>query len=84
MARKKMFRKVVKLVFPQELIKKPLTFKMAEKYGIIPNIRRAKVTATVGELILELDGDEKNVKEGIEYLKKHGVAVKPIEGDIVD
>ena len=84
MARKKMFRKVVKLVFPQELIKKPLTFQMAQKYGIIPNIRRAKVTSTVGELVLELDGDEKNVKEGIKYLKKHGVDVKPIEGDIVD
>ena len=84
MTGKKLFRKVVKLVFPQKLIKKPLTFRMAKKYDIIPNIRRAKVTETVGELILELDGDEKNVVAGIKYLEKCGVAVKPIEGDIVD
>ncbi|MBA3065597.1 ferredoxin [bacterium] len=84
MVRKKLFRKVVKLVFPQELIKKPVTFRMAKKYDIIPNIRRAKVTETVGEVVLELDGDEKNVRDGIKYLKKQGVVVEPIEGDIVD
>lgn len=84
MSEKKLVRKMVKLVFPQNLIKEPLTFQMAKKYDVIPNIRRAKVTETVGELVLELDGEEENVEKGIKYLADLGVNVKPIEGDIVD
>lgn len=84
MHKKNLIKKVVKLIFPQELIKEPITFKMAKKYDIIPNIRRARVTETVGELVLELDGEEKNIKKGIKYLIDKGVNVSPIEGDIVD
>ena len=84
MYKKKLVKKIVKLVFPQELIKEPITFKMAKKYSIIPNIRRAKVTETIGEMVLELDGEEKNIAKGINYLTKLGVSVVPIEGDIVD
>jgi len=54
---------MVKLVFPQELIKEPVTFRMAKKYDIIPNIRRARVTETIEELVLELNGEEKNVEK---------------------
>jgi len=57
---------------------------MAIKYNIIPNIRRAKVTDTVGELVLELTGEEKNLNNAIKYLKKLGVEIEPIEGDILD
>ena len=84
MSEKKIIRKIVKLVFPQNLIKEPVTYLMATKYDIIPNIRRAKVTETVGEMVLELDGEEKNIEEGLKYLAKSGVVVEPIEGDIVD
>lgn len=84
MARKKLVKELVKLIFPQELIKEPVTFRMAKKYNIIPNIRRAKVTETIGELILELNGEEKNIEKAIKYLSKLGVDVKPIEGDIID
>jgi len=84
MPKKKLIKKMVKLVFPQELIKEPLTFRMAKKYDIIPNIRRARVTETIGELVLELDGEEKNMEKGIKYLVKMGVDVKPIEGDVID
>ena len=84
MAKKKLVKKIVKLVFPQHLIKEPVTFRMAKKYDIIPNIRRAKVTETIGELVLELEGEEKNLEKAIKYLIKLGVDVKPIEGDIID
>lgn len=79
-----MTKKIVKLVFPQHLIKEPVTFQMAKRYDIIPNIRRAKVTETIGEMVLELDGKEENLEEGIEYLTSLGIDVKPIEGDIID
>lgn len=84
MPKKKLVKRLVRLVFPQELIKEPVTFQMAKKYDIIPNIRRARVTETTGELVLELDGEEKDIEKGIRYLVRMGVDVKPIEGDIID
>jgi ABC-type methionine transport system ATPase subunit len=79
-----MAKKIVKLTFPQELIKKPVTYNMAKKYNIVPNIRRAKVTETVGELVLEIQGTKENLQKGIKYLEKLGVKVEDIVGDIVE
>ncbi len=79
-----MAKKMVKLIFPEELIKEPITFRMAKKFDVIPNIRRANVTETVGELILELEGEHENIEKGIEYLGKLGVKVEPSVGDIVE
>ena len=84
MPEKKLVKKMVKLIFPQQLLKEPVIFRMAKEYNVIPNIRRARVTKTVGELFLELAGEQKNIEGGIGYMVKLGVDVKPIEGDIVD
>jgi ABC-type methionine transport system ATPase subunit len=73
-----------KLTFPQDLIKEPVIFTMAKKYDIIPNIRRAKVTATIGEMILELEGLQDDIEKGIESIRQQGVDVELVEGDILE
>jgi ABC-type methionine transport system ATPase subunit len=77
-------KKRVKLTFPQDLIKEPVLFKMAKKYEVMPNIRRARVTDTVGEMILELEGKEADVEKGLKSLEKKGVIVELVEGDILE
>ncbi len=77
-------KKRVKLTFPQHLIKEPVIFKMAKKYDIMPNIRRARVTETVGEMVLELEGKEEDLERGIKSIKAKGVQVELIEGDILE
>jgi ABC-type methionine transport system ATPase subunit len=57
---------------------------MAKKYNIMPNIRRARVTETVGEMVLELEGSDDNLEKGIEYLRQQSVEVELVEGDIVE
>ena len=74
-----MTTKRIKLIFPQELIKEPLLFTMAKKFDVMPNIRWAKVTESVGEVMLELEGSEKNLDSGIAYLKERGVEVEAAE-----
>ncbi len=74
----------VKLTFPQHLIKEPVLFTMAKKYDVMPNIRRARVTETVGEMILELEGSEENIEKGMNSLREQGVDVELIEGDIIE
>jgi ABC-type methionine transport system ATPase subunit len=76
-----MATKRIKLIFPQELIKEPVIFTMARKFDVMPNIRRAKVTESVGEVVLELEGTEKKVEDSIAYLKERGVKIEAIEGE---
>lgn len=79
-----MAKRLVKLTFPQKLIKKPVIFTMAKKFDVMPNIRRARVTEKVGEMVLELEGEEKNLEKGIAYLTKVGVIIEPVIGDIIE
>jgi ABC-type methionine transport system ATPase subunit len=74
----------VKLTFPQQLIKEPVIFRMAKKFDVMPNIRRARVTETVGEMVLELEGTDENLERGLRYLTESGVDVELVEGDIVE
>ncbi len=74
-------KKRVMLFFPQNLIQEPVVFTMAMKLGIMPNIRKARVTETAGEMMLELEGDEKNLEKGIKYLESRGVKVEPVTGE---
>lgn len=77
-------KKRVRLTFPQHLIKEPVIFTMAKKYDVMPNIRRARVTETVGEMVLELEGTEVNLEKGIRSLRDQGIVVELVEGDIVE
>jgi len=77
----KLVKKRVTLVFPADQIKEPAVFTMAKKFDVMPNIRRARVTETVGEMMLELEGTEKNLEAGIKFLESHGIKVEPVTGD---
>ncbi len=77
-------KKRVKLTFPQERIKDPVLFEMAREFNIMPNIRRARVTETFGEIVLELDGEERDLEAGLESVKAKGVQVELVEGDVLE
>ncbi len=79
-----MAKRMIHLVFPQKLIKEPVIYTMAKKYNVIPSIRRAKVTETVGEVTLELNGEKENLEKAQEYLEKQGIKAQLITGDIVE
>ena len=78
-----MARKQVTLIFPQHLIKEPVIYTMAKDCEVIPNIRRARVTESVGEMTLELEGSDENIKKGVAFLEKKGIKVEPVVGDVV-
>jgi len=78
-----MAKKQVTLIFPQHLIREPVVYTMAKECDVMPNIRRARVTETVGEVTLELEGTEENLKKAIAFLEKKGIKVEPVVGDVV-
>jgi L-aspartate semialdehyde sulfurtransferase ferredoxin len=77
-------KRKVMLKYPEQLIKEPVLFRMAKEFDVMPNIRRARVTETIGEIVAELDGAPEDLERGIQYLKQEGVLVEPVEGDIVE
>ncbi len=77
-------KKRVKLIFPQHLVREPIIFTMAKNYNVMPNIRRARVTDTVGEMVLELEGEQEDLEKGLKALRSQGVEVEFIETDAVE
>ena len=80
-AKEKLTKKRVTLVFPPTQITQPAVFMMAKKFDVMPNIRKARVTESVGEMMLELEGTEENLQKGIRYLELRGIKVEPVTGD---
>ena len=78
-----MAKRAVTLIFPQHLIKEPVIYALSKKFNLIPNIRRAKITETVGEVTLEIEGSEADLEKGIKDLESKGVKVEPVTGDVV-
>jgi ABC-type methionine transport system ATPase subunit len=77
-------KKRVRLTFPQNLIKEPVIFTMARQFNVVPNIRRARVTETVGEMVLELEGAEEDLEKGIQWLREKGLDIELVEGDVIE
>jgi len=77
-------KKQLDLIFPQNLIKEPVIYRMVQDFDVIFNIRRAKVTDKIGEMVLELDGDESALSGAILWLKDQGIRVSPVTHDAVE
>ena len=73
----------VRLTFPPERIQEPIIYHLVKDFDIVTNIRRADVTADHGWCVLELEGAEERLEQGVAWLEQQGVAVDPIERDVV-
>ena len=71
------------LCYPKKRIKEPTMYYVVKHFDVIPNIFRAKVTENQeGFMVVELEGEEKNIAESIAYLKSLGVKVDTFEKGI--
>ena len=57
---------------------------MAREYNVMPNIRQARITENTGEMVLELEGEEKDLDAGLQSLKDQGIGIEFIVGDVVE
>jgi len=70
----------VVLNFSTELADTPVTFSLVKDFGLSINILKAEILpGRGGELLLEVEGSEKNIANGIEFLKNKGVKVEGVE-----
>ncbi|HEY3302499.1 MAG TPA: NIL domain-containing protein [Candidatus Binatia bacterium] len=74
----------VYLTFPKDLVKEPIVCWLAKKFDITFNIRGSTVTAEMGLVALEIDGERAEVDKSIKWLKDKGVIVEPIEKNVIE
>ncbi len=67
------------LVFSSENAHDPVICEMVRKFDITFNIRQASISAEVGIIALELQGEHQVVKDAIQWLESRGVKVDPVE-----
>jgi ABC-type methionine transport system ATPase subunit len=79
-----MAKRRVHLTFPENLVQEPIIYNLGKQFNIVTNIRRANVEDTFGWVILELDGDELALDEGLKYMENLGVQINTIAGDVVE
>jgi|TARA_B100000315_G_C14233566_1_gene432114 hypothetical protein len=70
--------------FPSELVEEPLIYYLGQKFNIITSIRRADVSENKGWVVLELEGEEKDIERGLVWMAGKGVRVDPVSGDLVE
>ncbi len=79
-----MAKRQVMFTFPPDLIKEPIIYNLGLLYKVVRNIRRADITDKKGWVVLELEGENKNIEAGIEWLTSKGIRVDPVTGDIIE
>lgn len=79
-----MAKRQVMFTFPQELIREPIIYKLGHEFKIVTNIRRADVTEHRGWVVLELEGADRDIEQGIAWVTGKGVRVDPVVGDVVE
>ena len=79
-----MAKRHVMFTFSQELIKEPVIYNLGQQFKVVTNIRRADISEDKGWVVLELEGDDKDIEQSIAWLTSKGVRVDPVIGDIVE
>jgi ABC-type methionine transport system ATPase subunit len=79
-----MAKEQVMFTFPQELIREPIIYNLSHQFKVITNIRQADVTEHKGWVVLELEGEGKEIERAIAWVTNKGVRVDPVVGDVVE
>ena len=79
-----MAKRQVMFTFPEELVRDPIIYTLSHQFSIVTNIRRADVTENRGWVVLELEGGEEEIEQGISWVISKGVRVDPVVGDIIE
>lgn len=79
-----MVKRRVMFTFPDELVKEPVIYNLGQQFKVVTNIHRADITEGKAWMVLELEGEEKEIEDGIAWVISKGVRVEPVVGDTIE
>ncbi len=72
--------RTVMLIYPASLVTEPVLYRLCKDFAIVPNIRKARITETSGEVTVKLKGEPAEVARGITFLSGLGIRVEELAG----
>jgi len=77
-------KRCVIFTFSQEMVQEPVIYTMSQQFNIITNIRRADISEDKGWAIVELEGNENDIEQGITWITSRGARVDPADGNFTE
>lgn len=74
----------VMFTFPTNLIKEPIIYQLGHNFQVVTNIRRADIREEMGWVVLELEGEDTEIKRGLDWVSSTGVRVDLVSGDVIE
>ncbi len=74
----------VYLTFNRELCTQPIIYNLVKKFDVVPNSRGASVTEDMGIMSVEFSGRKDAVEKALDWARKQGLKVDPIEMNVVE
>jgi L-aspartate semialdehyde sulfurtransferase ferredoxin len=71
------------LTFPEELVQKPIVYRLVCDHELVINIRRADIDVNFGWIVLEVEGAADRLEAAKVYLETAGVVVSDPGGDVM-
>ncbi len=76
-----MVKRRVMLSFTPETITEPIIHTISQQFNLVTNIRQADLAEDRGWMVVELNGDEKDIEAGLSWAMSRGVRIDPTSGE---
>ena len=76
-----MAKRRLKFTFPSELVTEPMIYNLGHDFRVVTNICRADITEDRGWVVLDMEGADEDIEQGLAWVTAKGVTVDLIEGD---
>ena len=73
-----MSKRQVMLTFSEPVIREPIIYTLSQEFKLVTNILRADLGEDSGWIVVELNGAEDNIEQGIAWVTSRGVRVDPV------
>ncbi|MDY6907568.1 MAG: NIL domain-containing protein [Chloroflexota bacterium] len=77
-----MTKRRFKMTFPTELITEPMIYDLGRDFRVVTSIRRADITDDKGWVVIDIEGSDEDIDEGLARVVARGVTVDPIDEEI--
>ena len=77
-------KKRVYLIYPEELVNKPVLWEFIKKFDVVVNIKSASMKGEIGLVTAEFEGEKEEIEKGMKWLEEKGIKIERIEQDIIE
>lgn len=74
----------VRLSIPAERVEEPAISEIIKGFDVVVNIRQADIGPDRGVMEMEISGALDDIDSAVDFMKKKGIEVSPIEGNVIE